>query len=360
VFGLRQAKARELGWVGKDIRLADILQAIRSGRLRFLMTSATQSNSGASAYLGFLYALMGNPEIIQLEDLNRPELVRSIKDFLRGIYRTSGSSGWLKELFLKTPEADAMVNYESVLIETNKELIAQGQEPLYFIYPLDGLVIADSPLGFNSQNGAEKEESFLKFQKWLLKPENQNRLLALGRRTGLGGDISNADRKVFNPEWCIDVNRIISPVRMPSPEVIERSLILYQTAFRKPSYSIFVLDYSGSMRGTGEEALKQSMMALIDQDQAKNFMIQAGEEDRWVLIAFSDRIKGELSAAGNSPKELRKMMAFLNETEVGGATDIFTPLVRALTILSAVPNLEDYIPAIIQRAGGHGPFRAVS
>jgi len=58
-----------------------------------------------------------------------------------------------------------MVNYESVLIETNKELIAQDQEPLYFIYPLDGLVISVSPLGFNSQKGAEKEESFLKFQK---------------------------------------------------------------------------------------------------------------------------------------------------------------------------------------------------
>jgi Ca-activated chloride channel family protein len=37
---------------------------------------------------------------------------------------------------------------------------------------------------------------------------------------------------------------------------------------------------------------------------------------------------------------------------VGGATDIFTPLVRALTILSAVPNLEDYIPAIILMTDG--------
>ena len=33
------------------------------------MTSATQSNSGASAYIGFLYALLGNPEVITAEDL---------------------------------------------------------------------------------------------------------------------------------------------------------------------------------------------------------------------------------------------------------------------------------------------------
>ena len=33
------------------------------------MTSATQSNSGCSAYIGFLYALLGGPEVITSEEL---------------------------------------------------------------------------------------------------------------------------------------------------------------------------------------------------------------------------------------------------------------------------------------------------
>ena len=62
VFGIRQSLAQELGLVGKAVSVGDLLEPIRGGELKFCMTSATQSNSGASAYIGFLYALLGNPE----------------------------------------------------------------------------------------------------------------------------------------------------------------------------------------------------------------------------------------------------------------------------------------------------------
>ena len=64
VFGIRQSLAEELGFVGREVSVSDLLGAIRSGKLRFCMTSATQSNSGASAYIGFLYALLGGPDMI--------------------------------------------------------------------------------------------------------------------------------------------------------------------------------------------------------------------------------------------------------------------------------------------------------
>jgi Ca-activated chloride channel family protein len=37
-----------------------LLAAVEGGRLKFLMTSATQSNSGASAYLAMLASSIGN------------------------------------------------------------------------------------------------------------------------------------------------------------------------------------------------------------------------------------------------------------------------------------------------------------
>lgn len=67
-----------------------------------------------------------------------------MKELLRGINRSSGSSGWLKELFLNG-KYDAMVNYESLILETNKILVSRGEEPLYLVYPIDGIVISDSP-----------------------------------------------------------------------------------------------------------------------------------------------------------------------------------------------------------------------
>lgn len=209
VFAIRRGKAAELGWVGRSVRVRDLLEAIRAGRLTFMMTSATQSNSGASAYLGFLYALAGNPEVLSSADLSSESLKRDIRDLLAGINRSSGSSGWLKDLFLAS-NYDAMVNYESVVIEANQELTRQGREPLYALYPVDGVVIADSPLGYVGHGDARKEEYFRKLQDYLLSDEVQAELAGLGRRTGFGGIVGKADPKVFNPEWGIQADRILS------------------------------------------------------------------------------------------------------------------------------------------------------
>lgn len=74
VFGIRKSLAESLGFVGREVSINDILEAIKNDKLKFCMTSATQSNSGASAYIGFLYAMLGNPEIITSEDLQKKSL----------------------------------------------------------------------------------------------------------------------------------------------------------------------------------------------------------------------------------------------------------------------------------------------
>jgi hypothetical protein len=146
VFGIKKSVAQRLGFVGREVRVKDILEAIKAKRLSFAMTSASQSNSGASAYLGFLYALLGNPDLLTKADLARPELKTGIRSLLSGINRSSGSSAWLKDLFLAS-DYDAMVNYESLIIETNHELVKSGKEALYVVYPVDGIVMSDFPLG---------------------------------------------------------------------------------------------------------------------------------------------------------------------------------------------------------------------
>lgn len=94
--------------MGTEVSVSDLLSAIQSGKLNFCMTSATQSNSGCSAYIGFLYALLGNPDVITSESLQTPGLSEQITQLLSGVDRSSGSSDWLKDLFL-TGGYDAMV-----------------------------------------------------------------------------------------------------------------------------------------------------------------------------------------------------------------------------------------------------------
>ena len=249
VFGIRQSLAEELGFVGREVSVSDLLSAIQSGKLNFCMTSATQSNSGCSAYIGFLYALLGNPDVITSENLQTPGLAEQITQLLSGVDRSSGSSDWLKDLFL-TGGYDAMVNYECLVISANQELEARGEETLYAVYPYDGLSIADSPLGYVDNGDAEKEQAFLDLQEYLLSDEVQNEIQRTGRRTGYEG-VSAENADVFRADWGIQPDRVLSPIRMPSTDVLMECLNLYQTEFRKPSLTVYCLDYSGSMEGIG-------------------------------------------------------------------------------------------------------------
>ena len=91
VFGIRKSKAQELGFIDNEVKLEDIINAIKEGKLKFAMTSATQTNTGASAYLGFLSVLAGKPEILTEDYLNDDNIKENLKALFNGVNRSSGS-----------------------------------------------------------------------------------------------------------------------------------------------------------------------------------------------------------------------------------------------------------------------------
>ena len=348
VFGIRQSLAEELGFVGREVSVRDLLDAITDGKLRFCMTSATQSNSGASAYIGFLYALLGNPDMITEEDLQSPRLQADIQNLFSGVDRSSGSSDWLKDMFLDGGY-DAMVNYECLIIQANEELESRGEETLYVVYPYDGLTLADSPLGYVDQGDEKKEEAFLKLQEYLLSEEVQNEIQRTGRRTGYTG-ISEENKEVFRTDWGVQPDRVLSTMRMPSTEVLFKALNLYQTDFKKPSLNIYCLDYSGSMSGKGNEQLTAAMEQLLIQENAEKNFLQASRDEVNVLIFFDDQILAEYTAAG-SGKELEELYDRVAEQETGSGTDMYLAADEALKVLSGY-DLSQYTPAIILLTDG--------
>ena len=232
IFGIKQSIAEQLGFTTGEVSVKDILSAIENEKLKFCMTSATQSNSGASAYIGFLYALLGKTSALTNDDLASPQLREQIKSLLSGVERSSGSSSWLEEMFL-AGDYDAMVNYECLIIDANRQLLNTGREPLYAVYPYDGLSIADSPLGYLDHGDSSKEEAFLKVQEYLLSDEAQTAIEATGRRITLNG-VSGQNSALFNKAWGIDTERILSPITMPAADVLMNALNLWQSSFRKP------------------------------------------------------------------------------------------------------------------------------
>ncbi len=351
VFGIRKSKAAELGFVGKQVSIKDILKATQEDKLHFIMTSASQSNSGASAYLGFLYGFLNNPEAITLADLSKPELKPEIKQLLSGVNRSSGSSDWLKDVFL-LGNYEAMVNYESLIIETNQELVSKGKEPLYLVYPYDALTIADSPLGYIDRGNSQQEDIFKKLQAYLLTVDVQKQILQLGRRTGFGGTLDNADPKVFNPDWGIDVKKTLSPIRYPQPDVIQEALRLYQSEFKKPSFTVFAIDYSGSMSSNGGAAgVKSAMDILLTKDKAQQYMLQASADDKIVVIPFNNQVINVWKADGGNLQNMANLLSNVKSLEPGGGTDIYTPAIEGLKILNG-ENLSNYIPSVVLMTDG--------
>ncbi|MDO5021797.1 MAG: substrate-binding and VWA domain-containing protein [Eubacteriales bacterium] len=347
VFGIRKSLAEKLGFTEGQVSVRDILKKIQSGELKFCMTSATQSNSGCSAYMGFLYALLDSPDMITEDMLKSPKLAEDIRALLLGVDRSSGSSEWLKTLFLNG-NFDAMVNYESLILTTNKELIKQGREPLYIVYPYDGLSISDAPLGYVNQGDKQKEELFLKLKEFIMSHDVQKEIQAYGRRTGYIG-IAQEHKQVWNKDWGADTELIITPIRMPEAGTIIKALNLYQTNFRKPSYTVYVLDYSGSMDGRPIEELRMAMEEILLQDRAAKNLLQASSDEINTVILFGTSIKNIETAKGNV--DIENLYSAIKEHDAFGGTAMYEGLEKAFSHMSDV-NLSRYNPAVILMTDG--------
>ncbi|MEM9427962.1 MAG: substrate-binding domain-containing protein [Pseudomonadota bacterium] len=357
VLGLRRSVAEELGWVGRDdITIQMIAEAATENVFRLAMTSATQSNSGASAYFGFLYAFADNPDLLQMTNLADERVQADVRSLLAQVDRSSGSSGWLKDALVGAPGAyDAMFNYEAVILEANQELTAAGEEPLYIVYPANGLAVADSPLGFIDKGDAAKEEAFLDLQAFLLSAETQARLSDLGRRTGLVGLQAGVSQAVWNPSWGVDPARAIAPIPTPESAVIAEALRLYQTDLRKPSMTVWVLDVSGSMEGEPLEQLKEAMRLLLDREQATLNLLQPSPRDVTVILPFNNVAGRPVVIEGASDEALAEALRAVQRLQAGGGTDLYGAVVRALEALepwASDGTLFDYLPAIVAMTDG--------
>ena len=359
VFGITKEKAKELGFVDKDIYTKDIVEAIKNGKLKFSMSNPTQTNTGATAYLGLLMTLAGNPEVLQEYNLEDENLKAELKALFSGLERSSGSEDFLEELFLKG-NYEAVVTYEFSIINMNKKLVAEGKEPLYIVYPIDGVSISDSPIAYIKQDSGNNEEFFKELQGYILSNEGQQILASKGRRTWYGGTKKDVDQAVFNKEWGIDTTKYIVPIKFPNTEIIKEALGIYQSELRKPVHTVFCLDYSGSMSGDGYNQLKEAMEYILTEEKASNDMLQFTSKDKISVIPFNGYILGKWHTDdGSNTKEILDNISNLRPS---GATNIYETAEEAIELLKD-EDMEKYNVSVILMTDGMsnvGSFRNFS
>lgn len=347
VFGVNKSKAEQLGWVSTDVYMKDILNAIKEKKLSFNMPSVTQTNTGATAYLGFLTTLAGNPEVLTTENLDKPELQQDLISVFSGVNRSSGSDEFLEEMFLNG-QYEAVITYESSLININKKLEAQNKEPLYIIYTKDGVSLSDAPFAYIDHKDNEKLNTFNDLQKYLLSNDGQNKLLQTGRRVWYGGINENADKSIFNPKWGIDTTKYIVPVKYPSTAVIKKALSKYQSDFRKPIHIVFCLDYSGSMSGNGINELTEAMKYILNEEEAEKDLLQFASKDKITVIPFNNQVIDIWETTNGV--DTKSIIDEIENQKVSGGTNIYDSSIEALKILSKESN--DYNVSIVLMTDG--------
>ena len=149
---------------------------------------------------------------------------------------------------------------------------------------------------------------------------------------------------------------------MPAADVLLECLNLYQTDFRKPSLTVYCLDYSGSMVGDGNRQLTQAMEQLLIQENAKKNFLQASEQEVNILIPFNGDVICTYTAVGNG-SELESLYDEVKNQRVGGGTDMYAAAAAGAEMLKGY-DLSQYTPAIIlltdgQSGGSLYDFEAV-
>ncbi len=349
VFAIRKSKAEELGFINKKLYTQDIVNAVQNGKLKFSMSNPVTTNSGASAYLGILTTLAGNPEVLTQQMIEDEGLKVKLKAFFSGMERSSGNEDFLEELFVKG-DYEAVFTYESSIININKELEKNKKEPLYALYPVDGVSISDSPIGFIDQKIEKKKEIYDKLVQYLTSDKGQELLAKYGRRTWYGGVNTKADKTVFNPKWGINTNQYISPLKYPSTAVIRQALSLYQTSFRKPVHVVFCLDYSGSMSGSRIEELRNAMTYILTDSSAAD-LLQFSEEDVIDIIPFSSRYDDVWYSKGGV--DASSLLTEIKNKNPYGGTALYPAAEKAIKLLKD-EDMNHYNVSVIVMTDGEG------
>jgi Ca-activated chloride channel family protein len=342
LLGLRLSVAHRLGWDRTRPTWSAIASAAAAGKFTYGMTNPVSSNSGFSALVGVAAALSGTGAALDQATIDK--VAPRLQGFFSAQRVTSGSSGWLSDTYAADPgRADGLINYESVLLSLNAS--HRLPEPLTLVYPADGVVTADYPLTQLSSASNPAGDAFRALTEYLRRPALQQRIMTL------------THRRPSVPSVRPSAEFGAQPPELPFPNRADAADALIDTYFnrlRRPARTVYVLDVSGSMRGSRLSALKAALAALTGADASLAGRFQRfHDREEVTLLPFSGapRKPSSFVVPATSPEaELAKIRDTAEGLTAGGSTAIYQSLENAYVVIGAAP--EDRITSIVLMSDG--------
>lgn len=283
VVGMRTTSYQKSGLNEKSkVTWSTLYDLVTKKGYKYAMTDPSASNTGYSALMGVAYSTANKTEALKKEDINNAKM----ENFFKGHVVNSGSSGWLVQAF-KDSNADFMVNYESILLQYNKD---NPNDQLTIIYPFEGIVTADYPVLLINMN---KSEDYKKLMGYLKKPETQQDIINITNRRVL-------DTQIMQQVSVFPKALLIEMPFNPDVELSDNLLSAYYQKYKKPAAVVFVLDVSGSMSSVETingrnisriDLLKEAMAALTTEGGNQSKFAHLRSREKVWLMPFGSNIK---------------------------------------------------------------------
>jgi Ca-activated chloride channel family protein len=305
VVGMKRAAVERLAADG-PISWADIAASAAAGELRFGMADPRRSGSGLAALIGVATAAAGTGHALRPEDVTCDRL----RGFFTGHALSGGSSAELADGFLaRQSELDALVAPESAVLSLN----AGGRlaEPLELVYPADGIIQSEFPLVLLDPR---HRDAYDRVVGWLRSEPVQRRIMEQTLRRPIDPDVPRLPQLP-----AVTGNALYFPDR---PEVIDALLADYEAIrTRPPAHVIFLLDFSGSMRGDRIAQVRAAFARLTGLGDASFVRFHAGE--RITVIRFGGEVLAEREFGAGDPAELAALRDFVGEDAFDDRTAVW-------------------------------------
>lgn len=321
VFGVRPEAAARLRRNAPDPRLswADIADGAAAGLVRFGMAEPSRTNSGLAALVGVATAAAGTGSALRPQDVSCDRL----QGFLAGRTLTSDSSTRLVDDFVANEDdADGLIGYESALLSLN----ASGslREPLEIIYPEDGMVLSEYPLLLLDP---ARRADYDRVVDWLTSEPVQEKIMHRTLRRPVAPDVPRDARL-----QAAVGNALYFPEQL---EVIDTLLANSDPSSRVPGHVIFLLDFSGSMKGERVAALRSAFAGLSGTDRsAAGRFVRFYRGEKFTLARFGGRILAEQEFTIGGQADLDAMRAFLETDQFDEQTAGWSALDHAYRLAS--------------------------
>ncbi|MFD7322334.1 substrate-binding domain-containing protein [Streptomyces sp. NPDC059875] len=328
-LGLRPGAVAALGWDPAKVTWSQIHQAVAEKKLGYGMTDPARSNSGFSALVSIASGLSGAQSALTEKDV--AAATPKLKEFFGGQKLTSGSSGWLATAWSRRTDVDALINYESVLLNTGEKLTV--------IRPADGVVTADYPFTLLTSASPEAKQAAASLTAHLRTPTTQRMITnrTLRRPVVPGVELAKP--------LTADQRR-----ELPFPgsrSVADGLLDAYENKLRRPSRTVYVLDTSGSMGGERLTRLRSALAQLTGDFR---------DRETVTLMPFGSAVKrDEVRTYTVDPAAPQKaadaMRAQANGLSASGGTAIYSSLEEAYEKLGSAP-VGDVFTSIVLMTDG--------